>query len=199
MEEGAKVDEKELLTRSPLPYGTRLVIIGNQENGEHQATVYSVTDDCYYVRAVPELQNKHIRFLHNGFMFLKDKCTEEFSLLNISTMEKVQLPPLLHFSKLCYKYVTCVMSSSHMDQSCHIAILDILCNKLSSCQLGDSEWIEREWTGSDPGTAVNLEGRLHVLDFNYIVMACDFQILIFTLNKLLMSYKTRTSPRAALI
>ena len=64
-------------------------------HGKHKQrqTFYSVSENRYYVKIIPEFRNKRICYSCYGWLLLKDLDTHIYSFINPHSMEKIQLPP----------------------------------------------------------------------------------------------------------
>lgn len=153
-------DEKQLMLLNPptvpQPYPWLLIFDGKDQERQ---TFFSISEDRFYTRIIPEMHNKVIIYTcNNGWLVLRDLINSmNVCLFNPTSKETVQLPPLEDDDKY-----TCILSSSPSDHNhqCQVVFIDTKC-MFYFCRLGDSKFDKRVFETEMP------LGRIHMIDATF--------------------------------
>ncbi|KAL4605654.1 hypothetical protein ACB092_09G046100 [Castanea dentata] len=131
-------DEKQLMllnpptVRQPYPW----LLISDGKDQERQ-TFFSISEDRFYTRAIPEMRNKVIICTcNNGWLVLRDLNSMNVCLLNPTSKETVHLPPLEDNDGYA-----CILSSlpSNHNHQCQVVFINAKC-VFYFCRLGDAKF-----------------------------------------------------------
>jgi hypothetical protein len=142
-------DEKQLMLSYPptKPQSYPWLVIGDGKDQERQ-TFFSISEECFYPRFIPEMCNKVICTSTNGWLVLKDLNSMNFCLLNPTSKEMVQLPSLDGINDK----VICILSSTpsnHNHQS-HVVFIDTKASMFYFCRLGDDKFNKQAFETNRP-------------------------------------------------
>ena len=103
----------------------------------------------FYTGAIPELHNKVIYTSTNGWVVLKDLNSMNLCLLNPTSMEMVQLPPLEGIDD---HQVTCIRltTPSNLHHQCHVLFIDHSTCMFYFCHLGDENFSKQAFETHRP-------------------------------------------------
>lgn len=168
---GATEDDKRLLISHP-PLAAQehpwLLIL----HGKHKQlqTFYSLSEDCCYVRKIPQLCNQILcRSNASGWLVLEHLNSDECFLFNLVSMEKIELP--LRESE----YDECVLTSPPSDQNCRVVFTSNKNHSLVFCQPGDSEFVELSLEhGDELNCTTSFEGKFYGLRRDETLVVLDF-------------------------
>ncbi|KAL3513804.1 hypothetical protein ACH5RR_026521 [Cinchona calisaya] len=167
--------------------------------GEHfeKHIFYSVDENRYYSRTIPEMRRKYLLASSHGWLLLADCFKDDCFLLNPQSKEKIQLPLLKSKYQLeertvivDYRKAKFVFSKPPTDPECHILLICDLGRLLLFCKLGDEKFTVQSATfGNDHiSTALVFQGKVYALlkpsykiatiDFNAADSAIEVQPLI---------------------
>lgn len=159
----------EIMHCCPPPSQTcpQLIIV----QGEHLQThiFFSVENNHYLSRTIPELRRKYLLASYQGWLFLADSFSPDFYLFNPLTKEKFQLPPLKHKYQLektmsvDYEKAKYILSRLPPSPECHVLLI---CGGLMLfCKLGDNGFVAQSTKFGDDylTAAVVFEGKIYAL------------------------------------
>lgn len=151
-------DEKQLMLHNPptvlQPYPWLLISDGKDQERQ---TFFSISEDRFYTRTIPEMRNKVIIYTcNNGWLVLRDLNSMNVCLLNPTSKETVQLPPLEDDDIDEY---TCILSSSpsNHNHQCQVVFINTKC-MFYFCQLGDSKFDKRVFETEMPLGRIHMTG-----------------------------------------
>ncbi|KAM3303879.1 hypothetical protein P3S67_014910 [Capsicum chacoense] len=96
------------------------VIFHGDEMQNH--TFFSISEDRYYTRSIPELQTKKICAYAREWLVLFDYYTRDYHLWNAVCNDKIQLPPLP--STTGHHKLQCFLSAPLHDPECRLLFID---------------------------------------------------------------------------
>ncbi|KAL4605590.1 hypothetical protein ACB092_09G040400 [Castanea dentata] len=125
-----------------IPQSYPWLVIRDGKHLERQK-IFNISKNKYYSITIPEMHNKMICTSTNEWLLLNDLDSKDLSLLNLLSMEVVQLPRLESFtnSDVC---ILCP-PTSESNQDCYVMIIDRSPCKFYFCQPGDEEFSEQEF------------------------------------------------------
>ncbi|KAM7473658.1 hypothetical protein LguiB_020901 [Lonicera macranthoides] len=165
-EENQRQQHRNPMSMPPTPRDSNnpWLVFFHRKRGQNQ-TFYSISEGYNHVKNILCLRRKNICGCSHGWMVLSGTCFECF-LLNPTTTEKIQLPPL------DFQFKKCVLSSSPVDPSCIVLFIscprdDIITFRFCSPKkegIVDS-WIKQEvkfeYAGIDDATSC--DGKIYGL------------------------------------
>ncbi|KAJ4831761.1 hypothetical protein Tsubulata_037708 [Turnera subulata] len=135
--EGDITEEQQSRHRPPELGSSPWLIYAHGED-LHNQVFYNLSERRYHVRRIAEMQQKEILTSLYGWLLLLDVRTRDLTLLNPSSMQKIQLPP---FINSLHKHF-CFLLSRPPDDPNSI----VMCLKKDKAQIvmfckpGDLEW-----------------------------------------------------------
>ncbi|KAM7469334.1 hypothetical protein LguiA_007517 [Lonicera macranthoides] len=176
LEKEEQQQRRNPMSLPPTPRGSDdpWLVFFHGKRGQNQ-TFYSILDGHNHVKNIPCLRRKYICTSSHGWMVLRSMNSDECFLLNPTTMEKIQLPPLDFHFKLC------VLSSSPVDPSCTIVFIscprdDVVTFRFFSPKKSTTVdcWIKQDVTIENGGIDVvtSCDGKI------YGLTDCTLEILI---------------------
>ncbi|EOY10059.1 Uncharacterized protein TCM_025447 [Theobroma cacao] len=112
------------------------LVISHGKYNQRQ-TFFSVSQHRYYTKIIPEMRNKLICGSSFGWLVLVDRVSPNCFLLNLSSMETIQLPPLN------FKLAIGILTAPPSDPNCRILLIDGN-HDFIFCSPGDSEFSKQK-------------------------------------------------------
>ena len=125
-----------------IPQSYPWLVIRDGKHLERQK-IFNLSKDKYYSITIPEMHNKMICTSTNEWLLLNDLDSKDLSLLNLLSMEVVQLPRLESFKDSD----VCILSppTSESNQDSYVMIIHRSPCTFYFCQPGDEEFSEQEF------------------------------------------------------
>ena len=155
-------------------------------------TFFSIPEDRYYTRIIPAMRNKDIHCSTNGCLVIEDNGSHDYFLLDLVSMEIIQLPSVE------FEFEFCDLWKSPSNSNCHIWFMNN--DFLMSCQLGDHEYVKKEIQFEDEEFPVEDDG-MHdnsILDAvvienkMYAILLREFQLVVGDLEDSRIRFKRLT-------
>ncbi|KAL7240743.1 hypothetical protein ACSBR2_006401 [Camellia fascicularis] len=120
---------------------------------------YNVSEDYCYIKKIPELCNKQICTSSYGWLVLENLDSDECFLLNLVSMDKIQLP----LRESTYDF--CVLTLPPSDPDCRVIFISNNNHSLIFCRPSDNEFNELVLDSQDCfHCATSFEGKLYGLN-----------------------------------
>nr|POF07601.1 hypothetical protein CFP56_59463 [Quercus suber] len=125
-----------------MPQSYPWLVIRDGKHLERQKN-FNISRDKYYPITIPEMHNKMICTSTNEWLLLNDLDSKDLSLLNLLSLEVVQLPRLKSFTNSD----VCILSppTSESNQDCYVMIIHRSPCRFYFCQPGDEECSEQDF------------------------------------------------------
>ena len=111
------------------------LIFSHGEDKQRQ-TFFNISENHYYIKIIPELLNKQVVCCSNKWLVLKDFDSNDYFLLNLVSMENIQLPPIEDLEYRAY-----ILWVGPNDPNCHLLFVSDYF--LLSWQSGDDEFVRK--------------------------------------------------------
>ncbi|XP_065638900.1 uncharacterized protein LOC112026406 [Quercus suber] len=123
-----------------IPQSYPWLVIRDGKHLERQK-IFNISKDKYYSITIPEMHNKMICTSTNEWLLLNDLDSKDLSLLNLHSMEVLQLPRLESFTDSD----VCILSppTSESNQDYYVMIIHCSPSRFYFCQPGDEEFSEQ--------------------------------------------------------
>ncbi|KAL3743583.1 hypothetical protein ACJRO7_018801 [Eucalyptus globulus] len=96
-------------------------------------TFYDISEDRRHTKMIPDLRNKFILATSSReWLFVEDRDSDDCSLWNPASLEKIRLPPLEDLA--CS---SCFLSSSPSDPQSFVLVVDVRKNVIGYCKPGE--------------------------------------------------------------
>lgn len=178
-------------TNPPQPW-----LLISHGNSNHGHVFYSLSEDRSYVRSIPQLRNKHICTSSHGWMVLRDLDNPHgCSLLNIVTMEEIELP------HLDFEYRHCIILASppgHLD--CRVVFFESTADYsiIYSCKPGADQTFHEQDLGIDDNAfhcASVFDGKIYGITLNrHELLVLDFDGPTPEVRTIIVNQKLVLSP-----
>lgn len=158
------------LVPQPLPW----LVISHGKHNQKQ-TFFSISENRYYPKVIPEIRNKYIWTLSYGWFLLMDHDSKDAFLWNPISMEKLQLPPVEWPSNETYGI--CIVTSPPFDPNCRVIFINGFLKKLMFCRPGDLEFVKQEFELCDDvlERVTTFEGKIYgVTRPGYLLVTAEF-------------------------
>ncbi|PIN25920.1 hypothetical protein CDL12_01334 [Handroanthus impetiginosus] len=123
---------------------------------------YTILKHRYMTRIIPDMRNKQVLPTSFGWLALIDVTTQECCLMNMSSMDKIQLPRL-GLKSIKNRYFRCTLSKPPGDPDCHVLLVSTTQNLLLFCRIGDEKFVSRRNAFQDDKLAAttNFQGKIY--------------------------------------
>ncbi|KAG8366537.1 hypothetical protein BUALT_Bualt17G0090200 [Buddleja alternifolia] len=133
--------------------------------GMKRHTFYSISENQYFERCVPEFCDKQVAPTSYEWVTLFDHSISPIHccLFNSESREKIQIPPIeLPPESKRHLFYRCILSKPPNDPDCHVLLLPNDNFRLF-CRLGDDKFVRRSNTFGDDyfSIATNFNGKLY--------------------------------------
>ncbi|KAJ4834202.1 hypothetical protein Tsubulata_029577, partial [Turnera subulata] len=139
--------EEQHSRHRPPALGSSPWLIYAHGKGKCNQIFYNLSERSYHVRRIPEMRQKEILTSLYGWLLLLDVRTRDLTLLNPSSMQKIQLPPFKNY----FHKNWCFLLSRPPDDPNSL----VMCIKKGKdqlvmfCKPGDLDWTSKHLTFHD--------------------------------------------------
>ncbi|XP_022720195.1 uncharacterized protein LOC111278024 [Durio zibethinus] len=170
MEATVKVEDERpsysLLPRMSQPYPW--LVISHGEFVQRQ-TFFNISQHRYYTKIIPEMCNKQICCSSFGWLVLLDLVSSDCSLLNLISMETIQLPPFN------MKFDTCILTAPPSDPNCHILFFNYIEDEFIFCFPGACEFSKQKLEDDVVISVTTFGGKTYCISSEYCLLTLEFE------------------------
>ena len=157
------------------------LMFSHGKNKQRQ-TFFNIPEHHYYTKIIPELHNKRVACSSYGWLILEDLDSDDCFLLNLLSMEKIQLPPM------DLDYEVCILSLPPSDPNCYV--LFVTNDFLLSWQPGDNEFVRKDFQIEvefiDWASIIVHQGQIYaIVNPKAYILVADFTRSIIRFTKLI--------------
>ncbi|XP_022718508.1 uncharacterized protein LOC111276861 [Durio zibethinus] len=144
------------------------LVISHGEFDQRQ-TFFSISQYQYYTKIIPEMRNKQVCCSSFGWLVLLDLVSFDCSLLNLISMETIQLPPFN------MKFDTCILTALPSDPNCRILFFNLIEDEFLFCSLDDCEFSKQKLEDDDVISVTTFGGKTYCISSEYCLLTIEFE------------------------